>query len=303
MPANRSSSGDRGLDVADHQLEVLRGPHARLDLVRDREPRPVRVDLRGVRHQRLVAHPEVVRARHLRGDPGVPLRLGLPLLEPLGVGRLEPVPQHLVVQRLGPGTVEAVVVVELERLPRIPQLGVAVGVTGRLERRHGHLVAHDVVGVGVASALVVRRHDVGPEAAHQPHERGGRLLDRERREAPLRERRLGVALGPPGVDEPEPVLPDAEDVAGPLHLLAAHLGDVGLDVGAFHLRVEDRPALPARAGDDVDVDALGDVHRGGGGALAGLVVGVGVHVHQAVARTRAIGGVSDGRGCCGMARV
>ena len=52
------------------------------------------------------------------------------------------------------------------------------------------------------------------------------------------------------------------------------------DVGPVHLRVEDRAALAAGAGDDVDVDALGDVPRGRRRALARLVVGVGVHVHQ-----------------------
>ena len=52
------------------------------------------------------------------------------------------------------------------------------------------------------------------------------------------------------------------------------------DVGPVHLRVEDRAALAAGAGDDVDVDALGDVLRRRGRALARLVVGVGVDGHQ-----------------------
>ena len=46
------------------------------------------------------------------------------------------------------------------------------------------------------------------------------------------------------------------------------------------LGVEDRPALPAGAGDDVHVDALGDVLGHRGGALARLVVGMGVDRHQ-----------------------
>ena len=92
-------------------------------------------------------------------------------------------------------------VVELERLPGLTRVGVAVRVAGRLERRHGDLVAHDVVGVRVAAVLVVRRHHVRPEAADQPHQRLGRLLDRDQPEAALGQRRLGVALGPAGVDE------------------------------------------------------------------------------------------------------
>ena len=58
------------------------------------------------------------------------------------------------------------------------------------------------------------------------------------------------------------------------------------DVGAVHLRVEDRAALAAGAGGDVDVDALGDVLRRRRRALARLVVGVGVHVHQPERRLR-----------------
>ena len=141
-------------------------------------------------------------------------------------------------------------------------------------------MALDVVGVRVAAALVVRRHHVRLERPDQPDQRRGGLLERHQREAALGQRRLRVALGPAGVDEAEPVLPHAEDVAGPLHLLAADLGDVLEDVGPVHLRVEDRAALAAGAGRDVDVDALGDVLRRRGRALARLVVGVGVHVHQ-----------------------
>ena len=54
---------------------------------------PVGVDLGGVRQQRLVADREVLRARHPRGDPGVVRRVGLPLLEPLRVRRLQPAPR------------------------------------------------------------------------------------------------------------------------------------------------------------------------------------------------------------------
>src|SRR4029079_13817125 len=85
----------------------------------------------------------------------------------------------------------------------------------------------------------------------------------------------------------EPVLPDPEDVARTLHLLATHLGDVGGDVGTVHLGDEDRAALAGGVGDDLHVDPLGDVAGGRGGALARLVVRVGVHVHQPEAGTRA----------------
>ena len=107
--------GGLARDVAHDQLEVLGRPDLLLDLARDREPEAVGVDLGGVGEQRLVAHAEVVRARHPGGDPGVPLGLGLPLLEPLGPRRLQAVGEHRVVQRLHPRPVERVVVVELQR--------------------------------------------------------------------------------------------------------------------------------------------------------------------------------------------
>ena len=153
-------------------------------------------------------------------------------------------------------------------------------------------------GCGIAAALVVRRHDVRAEVADEPDQALGRLLERDQGEAALGQRRLGVALGPAGVDEAEPVLPDAEDVAGAVHLLAPDLGDVLQDVGAVHLGVEHRAALAAGAGGDVDVDALRDVLRRRRGTLARLVVGVGVHVHESKAGAEPVcsGPVCGGRG-------
>src|SRR6185295_3255615 len=56
-PGEEVVLGDRGLDVAGHQLEVLGRPGQHLQLARHGEPRPVRVDLGRVRQQRLVADP------------------------------------------------------------------------------------------------------------------------------------------------------------------------------------------------------------------------------------------------------
>ena len=65
-------------------------------------------------------------------------------------------------------------------------------------------MAHDVVRVGVAAVLVVRRHDVRAELADDPDQRLGGHLDRLEREAAVGQRRQRVALGQPGVDEAEP---------------------------------------------------------------------------------------------------
>ena len=141
-------------------------------------------------------------------------------------------------------------------------------------------VAHDVVGVRVAPVLVVGRQHVRAELADQPDQRQRRLVDVHQPEAALGQRRQRVALRQAGVHPAEPHLGDAEDLPRPVHLLAPDAGDVGQHVRAVHGRVEDRAALAARAGGDDDVHALGDVARGGRRPLAGLVVGVGVHVQQ-----------------------
>ena len=280
IPANRSSSGYEVSTNGPDQLEVLGRRDLELDLPRDGEPEAVRVDLGGVREQRLVADPEVLTARHLGGDPLVPLGLGLPLLEPLLPGRLQAVGEHRLVQGQHPRAVERVVVVELEHLPRLAELGVALRVRGRLEGRHRHLVAPDVVGVRVAAALVVRRHHVRLELRISRTSGAVASSSGTRPKQPSGSGGFGSPSGQPESTKPSQSWRHAEDVAGPLHLLAADLGDVGQHVGPVHLRVEDRAALAAGARHHVHVDALRDVHRGRRGALARLVVGVGVHVHQ-----------------------
>ena len=100
-------------------------------------------------------------------------------------------------------------------------------------------------------------------------------------EAALGQRRQRVALGQPRVDEAEPLLLDAEDLAGLVHLLLPDLVDVLLDVRvALELGVEDRAALASGAGHHQHVHPLGHILGHGGRALARLVVGVGVDGHQ-----------------------
>ncbi|GAA3297374.1 hypothetical protein GCM10020295_29820 [Streptomyces cinereospinus] len=121
----------------------------------------------------------------------------------------------------------------------------------------------------------------GAEGTDLAHQLAGRLVHVLQGEAALRQRRQRVALGQAGVDEAEPLLLDAEDLARLVHLTPAHLVNVLLDVRvALELGVEDGAALPARAGHDQHVHPLGHVLRHGGRALARLVVGVRVDGHQ-----------------------
>src|SRR4051794_15200407 len=139
----------RALHVAGDQLVVLGRPGGHLQLARDREPEAVGVDLGRVRQERLIADAEEVTALDPSRQALVPVVVTLPALQPLGVRRLQPVLDHRVVDRLDLRVAPAVVVVELERLPRLTGLGEPVGITGRRERRQAHLVTADVVGVRV----------------------------------------------------------------------------------------------------------------------------------------------------------
>src|ERR1700722_16102105 len=127
---------------------VLRGPRGLLHLQRAGEPEAVRVDLGGVRLERLVPDREEVTARHPGGDlellPVSAGRIWTPplraLLEDLGVRRLQAAAEHLLVHRDVLRAVERDEVVELERLPGLTAAGVRVRVRGRLAGRHADLV-------------------------------------------------------------------------------------------------------------------------------------------------------------------
>ncbi len=145
-----------------------------------------------------------------------------------------------------------------------------------------------MVRVRVAAVLVIGRHDVRAELAHQPDQRRRRDLHRLQGEAAIGQRGQRVSLGQAGVDEAQPAVLHPEDAHRLGHLLASvaddvpdHLGVVG-EVGVEHVT-----ALTAGAADDHDVDALGDVSGHGGGALARLVVGMGVHGHEPQGLTHA----------------
>jgi hypothetical protein len=105
----------------------------------------------------------------------------------------------------------------------------------------------------IATVLVVGGHHVRAEAAHERHQRFGAERDVDKAEAPLRQRRRRVALGPSRVDETQPVLAHPEDGPCSLHLVAPDAADVGQHLGPVHAGVEDRPALTPGAGGHVHI--------------------------------------------------
>ena len=98
--------------------------------------------------------------------------------------------------------------------------------------------------------------------------------------APFRQRRQRVALGNPESSKPShscrtPRIEAAAAISS-RRTARSHAVDSALRSG-----IEDVTTLSASARDHRDLDALGHVARGRGRALAGLVVGVGMHGHEA----------------------
>src|SRR5699024_10864862 len=100
-------------------------------------------------------------------------------------------------------------------------------------------------------------------------------------ETALRQWWQWITLGQTRVGVPQPAVFGAEDLHGLRHLLTADGRDVLQNTGLFHRGVEDVTAFTTGAGDHHDPVALSDIAGHGGGALAGLVVGVGVDRQQA----------------------
>ena len=230
--------------------------------------------------QRAVPLVEVVRALDPGGDllrPVVPV----PTIHPVRVRRFPTGVEQCLVDRRDPGPGESVVVVELGHLPRRARVRECLRIRSGVERRDRDLVGHHVVRVGVAAVLVVGGHHLRPELAHDPDQGLGRHLQRLPAEAPFRQRGQRVPLGQTGVHEAEPLLEDAQRLGGGCHLPAAEARHVPQHLRVvLQARVEDVPPLTAGAGDHEHLHPFGGVLGHRGRALAGLVVGVGVHGHQ-----------------------
>ena len=140
-----------------------------------------------------------------------------------------------------------------------PRVRVALGVTGRLERVHRDLVAHDVVRVRVAAVLVVRRHDVRPE---RPQDRTSGSAATSTSIRPKHPSGRGGSGSPSGrPSRPSPASPAGR--RGSRGPRPSHRRRTSVRLAStlvvLELRVEDRTALATGAGDHVDVHALGDV--------------------------------------------
>ncbi len=172
-------------------------------------------------------------------------------------------------------------VVQLERSPRPPELWIEVGVIGGVECLHRDLMGFHVIGVGIPAVLVIGEDDVRAELADQADQRRRRVLEFLQREAPIRQRRWRIALRQTRVHEPEELLPDTQDVPRAGHLLLPDRRQIGTHLRALHRLVQDVPAFAAGHRGDQDVRSAPDITGHGGRALAGFVVGMGMHRQQA----------------------
>ncbi len=234
-----------------------------------------------MRAQGVVALGEIARALNAGGDSvGKRIVVGMPVLEPLAERTFLAALDELVLQNPHALPQEAVDVVELGHRPgltgiREPQI-VGSGLVGA----DGDLVAADVVGVRVAAVLVVGRHHVGPEFPHHTYQRFDGIFQGHQGETPLGQRGRRIPLRQSGVDEPQPGVLHTENLGRLRHLVAANFGDVPVHVGQIHRRVENLAALAPGQRHHQHAMTLIRVPGKSGGALTGLVVGVGMHRHQ-----------------------
>ncbi len=187
-------------------------------------------------------------------------------------------------QRLEPLFVEAVVIVELERLPWLTLIGVRRWIGRSVEGSDRDVVAHDVVGMRISTLLVVGRYDMGPERPDQSDKRARRVFQRNACEASIGQLVTifyPIVLEVSGVDEPQPLLLNAKDLSGPVHLLAANLTEIGGDLKIIgQLGVEHVATLATGARCHQYGHTLSDVAGGTGRSFAGLVIGMGVDRHK-----------------------
>ena len=145
-------------------------------------------------------------------------------------------------------------------------------------------MGHDVVGVRVAANLVIGDDDVRAVLTHQTHERCRGTVQGHGAEATERKRRHRVTLGQTRVEEANPAVLNAHNLAGSRHLGAAQTRQVTMRARAVSdLLIQDVTALATGHRRHHEAGTAGNICGSGTGALRGLIIRVGVHGEDAQA--------------------
>ena len=268
------------------QRVVLPGPNILQLFAGNGEEHAVRVHLRGVRQQSLIALLKVL----VNQDAGrslvarrLPRRCAVrDVLNPAAQQALTVRIEQMLVQGEGAFGVERAVVVELQRGPGLPLTHVGFRVACLLECLHGNLVGHDVVGVRVTANLVISDDDVRTVLTHQTHERRGGTVQGHGAKATEGQRRHGVALGQTGVEEANPAVLNTHNLASSRHFSAAQTRQVTVRTRVLSdSLVQDVTALAAGHRRHHEAGTTGNIRRSGTGTFGGLVVRVRVHREDA----------------------
>ncbi len=172
-------------------------------------------------------------------------------------------------------------VVELERLPGVAGVGVRVGVTGALERRHGDVVDPQVVGMRIAALIVGIGDDhLRPLPADDGDQPADGLVERGVGERVGMLVGLGVGHARVAITEHDHLVV-ADDLGRPGQLATPDRRQVGDHLGPVHGRVEDVAGLAPGARDQHRAHSLGVIAGNGAGPLRRLVVGMSVNREQA----------------------
>lgn len=267
--------------MCDSELEIVSGPHPEFHLARHREPQALGVDLRAVGKESAIPDIEVAGGIYPGRDTREVVALVRPALDPVRVRRLEPRFLHRVVDRQDTGLGELLVVVDLEHPPRLAEVGELGRILRSSDRSHRRLVGADVIGMRVPAKLVIRRDDLRTELANQANQRLDRVCDGQIRKTARWQRRLGVSFGEARVLEPQPCVSNIQRLHSSRHLRQPNRGQAMLVDGGLGGGIEDIPALSPSAGDDHDIDTFRSILGHRGSALAGFVIRMCVHGHEA----------------------
>ena len=162
---------------------------------------------------------------------------------------------------------KAVRIVQLQRLPRLTQLWVVLGIACLLPRDHGSPVHHQMVWVRITAIFVIGDNDVWSKFADNLDVflRDGVIA--QQRKTALRKQFLHSLafnwVGQSGINVAQPAVLYAQRPRSVSHFFPAHLAHLFLDSRAIHGGVNHIAALAAGTSQHQNLIAFCGIARGG----------------------------------------